>query len=183
MRCFARRWGAARTPRLRSPRFNPAISARPGRSRKTRSAPSAISMTLCAQPHQRARRLSARHLRGQPGFGGAAHLSRIPPAHPRSCLPGNFSGEPDGRHRRARPLEPLLVFPIIDLLLGGVGRMQEQERDITEIGEGIMEGVVRILCAELQTAGLRWAQVLNSMSGFSPRSCSALCLPARRPSV
>lgn len=52
----------------------------------------------------------------------------------------------------ALDLEPSLVFPIIDLLLGGVGRMNEQERAITEIEEGIMEGVVRILCSELQTA-------------------------------
>jgi flagellar motor switch protein FliM len=56
----------------------------------------------------------------------------------------------------ALDLEPSLVFPIIDLLLGGVGRMSEQEREITEIEEGIMEGVVRILCSELQTA---WASL------------------------
>jgi flagellar motor switch protein FliM len=52
----------------------------------------------------------------------------------------------------ALDLETSLVFPIIDLLLGGVGRMNDQEREITEIEEGIMEGVVRILCGELQTA-------------------------------
>jgi flagellar motor switch protein FliM len=49
-------------------------------------------------------------------------------------------------------LETSLVFPIVDLLLGGVGRMNEQEREITEIEEGIMEGVMRILCSELQSA-------------------------------
>jgi flagellar motor switch protein FliM len=62
-------------------------------------------------------------------------------------------------------LEPSLVFPIIDLLLGGVGRMNDQERDITEIEEGIMEGVVRILCTELQTA---WSS-LNSVFEFDER--------------
>jgi len=62
-------------------------------------------------------------------------------------------------------LEPSLVFPIIDLLLGGVGRMSEQERDITEIEEGIMEGVVRILCTELQTA---WSS-LGSIFEFDER--------------
>ena len=65
----------------------------------------------------------------------------------------------------ALDLELSLVFPIIDLLLGGVGRMNEQERDITEIEEGIMEGVVRILCGELQTA---WAS-LNSTFEFDER--------------
>ena len=62
-------------------------------------------------------------------------------------------------------LGPALVFPIIDLLLGGVGRMNDQERDITEIEEGIMEGVVRILCTELQTA---WSS-LNSVFEFEER--------------
>jgi flagellar motor switch protein FliM len=62
-------------------------------------------------------------------------------------------------------LEPSLVFPIIDLLLGGVGRMNDQERDITEIEEGIMEGVVRILCTELQTA---WSP-LGSVFEFDER--------------
>ena len=65
----------------------------------------------------------------------------------------------------ALDLEPSLVFPIIDLLLGGVGRMNDQEREITEIEEGIMEGVVRILCGELQTA---WAS-LSSTFEFDER--------------
>ncbi len=62
-------------------------------------------------------------------------------------------------------LELSLVFPIIDLLLGGVGRMNDVERQITEIEEGIMEGVVRILCGELQTA---WSS-LNSTFEFEER--------------
>jgi flagellar motor switch protein FliM len=62
-------------------------------------------------------------------------------------------------------LEPSLVFPIIDLLLGGVGRMNDQDRDITEIEEGIMEGVVRILCTELQAA---WSS-LESVFEFDER--------------
>jgi flagellar motor switch protein FliM len=65
----------------------------------------------------------------------------------------------------ALDLEPSLVFPIIDLLLGGVGRTSELERDITEIEEGIMEGVVRILCTELQTA---WS-ALGSVFEFEER--------------
>lgn len=65
----------------------------------------------------------------------------------------------------ALDLEPSLVFPIIDLLLGGVGRMNDQEREITEIEEGIMEGVVRILCGELQTA---WSS-LSSTFEFDER--------------
>lgn len=65
----------------------------------------------------------------------------------------------------ALDLEPSLVFPIIDLLLGGVGRMNDQDRDITEIEEGIMEGVVRILCREMQNA---WSS-LNCVFEFEER--------------
>ena len=65
----------------------------------------------------------------------------------------------------ALDLEPSLVFPMIDLLLGGLGRMTELEREITEIEEGIMEGVVRILCTELQTA---WSS-LGSIFEFDER--------------
>jgi flagellar motor switch protein FliM len=75
-----------------------------------------------------------------------------------------FQMKPMGANA-ALNLEPSLVFPIIDLLLGGVGRMSEQERDITEIEEGIMEGVVRILCTELQTA---WSS-LDSVFEFEER--------------
>jgi flagellar motor switch protein FliM len=43
--------------------------------------------------------------------------------------------------------------------------MSEQEREITEIEEGIMEGVVRILCTELQSA---WSS-LGSVFEFDER--------------
>lgn len=52
----------------------------------------------------------------------------------------------------ALQLDLALAFPIIDLLLGGRGTPEPQLRDITEIEEQIMEGVVRIICRELETA-------------------------------
>jgi flagellar motor switch protein FliM len=47
-----------------------------------------------------------------------------------------------------------LAFPIIDLLLGGQGAGNQQLREITDIEEQILEGVVKILCRELETAWL-----------------------------
>jgi flagellar motor switch protein FliM len=52
----------------------------------------------------------------------------------------------------ALELDLALAFPIIDLLLGGQGSTEKQVREITDIEEQIMEGVVKILCRELETA-------------------------------
>lgn len=54
----------------------------------------------------------------------------------------------------ALQLDLSLAFPIIDVLLGGQGRTERPERDVTEIEEQILEGVVRIICRELQNAWL-----------------------------
>jgi flagellar motor switch protein FliM len=57
-------------------------------------------------------------------------------------------------------LDLSLTFPIIDLLLGGNGSADQEPREVTEIEEQILEGVVQILCRELATAwqslGLRF---------------------------
>jgi flagellar motor switch protein FliM len=50
-----------------------------------------------------------------------------------------------------------IVFPMIDLLLGGPGHPMPESRDLTEIEEQILESVVVILCRELQTT---WQPVL-----------------------
>lgn len=47
-------------------------------------------------------------------------------------------------------LDLAIAFPIIDVLLGGEGSAEPQLRDVTEIEEGILEGVVKIICRELQ---------------------------------
>jgi len=49
-------------------------------------------------------------------------------------------------------LDLSVAFPIVDLLLGGEGRSGTLVREITEIEEGILESIVRIICRELQTA-------------------------------
>ncbi|MGO9864970.1 MAG: FliM/FliN family flagellar motor switch protein [Terriglobales bacterium] len=45
-----------------------------------------------------------------------------------------------------------IAFPIIDFMLGGEGKRGDTVRDITEIEEQVFEGIVRIMCRELQTA-------------------------------
>ncbi len=52
----------------------------------------------------------------------------------------------------ALQLDLALAFPIIDMLLGGGGKDAAPTRDVTEIEEQILEGVVKIICRELQTA-------------------------------
>jgi flagellar motor switch protein FliM len=43
-----------------------------------------------------------------------------------------------------------LIFPMIDLLLGGTGQGVEELRDLTEIEQQIIESVLQIVCRELQ---------------------------------
>jgi flagellar motor switch protein FliM len=54
----------------------------------------------------------------------------------------------------AMQLDHSLVFPLVDILLGGTGHCDAMTREITEIEEQIMEGVARIICKELAVA---WA--------------------------
>ena len=54
-------------------------------------------------------------------------------------------------------LNPSLVFPMLDMLLGGTGAaIAEATREITEIERSIVEGVVRIVLHDLREA---WAPV------------------------
>ena len=49
-------------------------------------------------------------------------------------------------------LDLTIAFPIIDVMLGGEGKSGEITRAVTEIEEEVLEGIVRIMCRELQTA-------------------------------
>ncbi len=48
-------------------------------------------------------------------------------------------------------LDLTIAFPIIDVLLGGEVTSSELTRGITEIEEQVLEGIIRIMCRELQT--------------------------------
>ncbi len=49
-------------------------------------------------------------------------------------------------------LDLAIAFPIIDVMLGGEGKSSEFTRDVTEIEEQVLEGIIRIVCRELQTS-------------------------------
>ncbi|MCB1018278.1 MAG: flagellar motor switch protein FliM [Bryobacterales bacterium] len=54
-------------------------------------------------------------------------------------------------------LNPTLVMPMLDVLLGGTGRGEmHSERELTEIEQSIVEGVLRIILQDLRNA---WAPV------------------------
>ena len=65
----------------------------------------------------------------------------------------------------ALQLDLKVLFPIIDLLLGGEGKSISATREITEIEEQIVESVARIVCRDLGTA---W-QAVNLEVGFEKR--------------
>ena len=48
----------------------------------------------------------------------------------------------------ALQLDHSLVFPVIDIMLGGTGQCQPMTREITEIEDQIMERVARIVCQD-----------------------------------
>ena len=48
-------------------------------------------------------------------------------------------------------LDIAIAFPVIDVMLGGEGKPSDNSRDITEIEEQVIEGIIRIMCRELQT--------------------------------
>jgi flagellar motor switch protein FliM len=63
-------------------------------------------------------------------------------------------------------LDLSLAFPIIDIVLGGMGKEEPETRAITEIEEQILEGIVRVICRELQST---WSTILNLEFAFDRR--------------
>ena len=57
----------------------------------------------------------------------------------------------------AMQLELPILFPMIDVLLGGSGQGLAEPRDLTEIEEQILESVVALICRELESA---WEETL-----------------------
>jgi flagellar motor switch protein FliM len=56
-------------------------------------------------------------------------------------------------------LNPSLVFPVLEMLLGGTGQNSHKpDREITEIEQSILDGLLRIILNDLRTA---WQAVAN----------------------
>ncbi len=81
-------------------------------------------------------------------------------------------------------LDLAIAFPIIDVMLGGEGKSGDITRDVTEIEEQVLEGIVRIMCRELQTAWMAIAleftfsarQQLLQTQRLMPPEEKCLCL-------
>jgi flagellar motor switch protein FliM len=52
----------------------------------------------------------------------------------------------------ALEINPSLIFPMIDMLLGGPGRPPKEEREITEIEQSVIEGVLKVVLRDLKEA-------------------------------
>jgi flagellar motor switch protein FliM len=80
----------------------------------------------------------------------------------------------------ALQLDLKVAFPIVDLLLGGEGKVIAATREITEIEEEIVESVARIVCREL---GRAW-QAVNLEVSFDqrlePGEAQRLLLPSEK---
>ena len=63
-------------------------------------------------------------------------------------------------------MNPSVVFPVLDILLGGTGRAAEGEpREITEIERSIFEGVVRVVLHDLKEAWSNVAKIDFTVEG------------------
>jgi flagellar motor switch protein FliM len=63
-------------------------------------------------------------------------------------------------------LDLQLAFPMIDLLLGGPGKAIGEVREVTEVEEEILQGVVQLICRELQAT---WQPVIEAEFQFHER--------------
>lgn len=59
-----------------------------------------------------------------------------------------------------------IAFPIIDVLLGGKGEADFQAREVTDIEDGILENIVRLISRELHAA---WEQILPQEFEYEQR--------------
>jgi len=67
-------------------------------------------------------------------------------------------------------LDSSLAFPAVELLLGGEGKGETFDRDLTEIEEQIIESVARIICEQLQ---LVWQPLIELQMSFYQRQKQA----------
>jgi flagellar motor switch protein FliM len=106
-------------------------------------------------------------------------LKRIPEVTYMMCLRVEEMSSP-----AALQIDHSLVFPLVDILLGGIGQCEVLTREVSEIEEHIMEGVAKIICRELETA---WAplgtkldlderQPPAQMQRFLPPTEKTLCV-------
>jgi flagellar motor switch protein FliM len=75
-------------------------------------------------------------------------------------------------------LEMPVVFPIVDLLLGGEGAPGALARDLTEIEGEVLESVIRVICEELENACRPLLELMFSLDRREPRAGALRLMPA-----
>jgi flagellar motor switch protein FliM len=98
-------------------------------------------------------------------------LKRIPEVTYVMCIRVEHMSAP-----AAVQIDQSLVFPLIDILLGGTGLCEIVTREVSEIEEQIMEGVAKIICRELETAWTVLGAKLN-LDGRQPHAQTQRFLP------
>ena len=96
---------------------------------------------------------------------------------------GSFN-VPELEASAAMQIDHSLVFPFVDILLGGPGRSESMSREVSEIEEQIVEGIARIVCRELAIAWMAFGKGLEfdkrqspaQMQRFLPPTEKTLCL-------
>jgi flagellar motor switch protein FliM len=84
----------------------------------------------------------------------------------------------------ALQIDHSLIYPLIDILLGGTGRCEVMPREVSEIEEQIAEGIAKIVCRELAIAWTPFGAGLElekrqspaQMQRFLPPTEKTLCL-------
>ena len=71
-----------------------------------------------------------------------------------------------------------LALPVVDMLLGGAGNPVAQVREVTEIEEEILGGVVQLICRELEAS---WLPILKLDFRFEQRQQQAQILRLMSP--
>ena len=79
----------------------------------------------------------------------------------------------------AMQIDHSLVFPLVDILLGGLGQCEVLTREVSEIEEQIMEAVARIICRELEAG---WAALGTALEldGRQPPAQMQRFFPQRK---
>jgi flagellar motor switch protein FliM len=76
-------------------------------------------------------------------------------------------------------LNPTLVFPILEMMLGGTGKASAGiKREMTDIERDILDGVLRILLRDLRSAWLAVAEIEFSLQGHETEPKQSLIMAA-----
>jgi flagellar motor switch protein FliM len=80
----------------------------------------------------------------------------------------------------AMQIDHSLVYPLIDILLGGTGHCEPLPREVSEIEEEIVEGIARIVCRELAIAWAPFGNGLELEKRQSPAQMQRLLPPTEK---